>query len=93
VKDCFRQIFSCVSHFNRVKKDASIYTEICRQMVIQPQEMCHVGDHYEFDYEVPASLGIRAYFMDRTGSSGKDGPFKVRDLKEFEARLLLSREA
>lgn len=85
VKDCFQQIFSCVSHFNRVKKDTIVFQDICRQMGIQPAEMCHVGDHYDFDYAVPSSMGIRAYLVDRSGERN-DG-FTVKDLQEFETRL------
>ncbi len=85
VRDCFHHIYSCVSHFNRVKKDTSVFSDICQQLGIQPQEMCHIGDHYDFDYAVPASLGIRAYLVDRSGKRN-DG-FTVRDLEEFETRL------
>lgn len=89
VKDCFHRIYSCVSHFHRVKKDTSVFSDICRQLGVQPQEMCHIGDHYDFDYAVPASLGIRAYLVDRSGERN-DG-FTVRDLEEFEARLAAPR--
>ncbi|MDP2719690.1 MAG: HAD family hydrolase [Dehalococcoidia bacterium] len=86
-KKHFDHIFSCVSHFNRVKKDKTVYDEICRRLQIRPEEICHAGDHYEFDYLAPSSLGIKAYMVDRTGN--RNGPFTVRDLAEFEAKLSL----
>lgn len=103
VKDCFTHIFSCVSHFHRVKKDGSVYRDICQRLGLPPEEMCHVGDHYQFDYVAPSSLGIRACFVDRSGgvnrvaqasvpASGAQaslavGLNTVKDLLEFEARL------
>ncbi|MBI4334985.1 MAG: HAD family hydrolase [Chloroflexi bacterium] len=85
LKDHFSHIFSCVSHFGRVKKDSSVYRDICRTLGIAPEEMYHVGDHFEFDYVAPSSLGIRACYVDRTGSG--NGPDTVKDLREFEVRL------
>ncbi len=85
VRGCFQHIFSCVSHFDRVKKDASVFEDVCRRMGVSPREMCHAGDSYEFDYVAPSSVGINACFVDRTGA--EKGSFAVNDLVEFEARL------
>ncbi len=85
MKGHFDHIFSCVSHFDRVKKDASVFNEVCRRIGVAPGEVCHVGDNYDFDYLAPMSAGIPSCFVDRTAA--QDGPFTVRDLKEFEDRL------
>lgn len=87
----FAHVFSCVSHFKRVKKDSSVYRDICRKLGIAPEEMYHVGDHFEFDYVAPSSLGIRACYVDRSGN--RNGQDTVRDLREFEARLLSNDES
>jgi len=41
-----------------------------------------VGDHYEFDYIVPKSLGMEAYYLDRDGRRAKDS-YTVKNLIEF----------
>ncbi len=63
--DYFERIFSATSDFREVKKTPRFYERICEIMKIQPDEMVHVGDHYEFDYRIPGALGIRAFYLDR----------------------------
>jgi FMN phosphatase YigB (HAD superfamily) len=46
----------------------------------------HTGDHYEFDYIIPKSVGIKAYYLDRDGKKSKDS-FTVKNLKEFAALI------
>jgi FMN phosphatase YigB (HAD superfamily) len=82
----FINIFSTTSDFGQVKKTSHIYRQIFGIMGINPTNAIHVGDHYEFDYLVPKSLGIVAYFLDRDGKKPKDH-FTIKNLKEF-ARLI-----
>ncbi len=81
----FDRIFSATSDFGEVKKTASFYSKICRILGASPQEIVHVGDHYEFDYVVPRSLGIRAFYLDR--SDGQRGEFVISDLRDLEKGL------
>lgn len=81
----FDRIFSATSDFGEVKKTAAFYQKICRILDATPQEIVHVGDHYEFDYVVPGSLGIRAFYLDR--SDGQRGEFIISDLRDLEKRL------
>jgi HAD superfamily hydrolase (TIGR01549 family) len=82
----FNRIFSATSDFGEVKKTVGFYQRICQILGTRPHEMVHVGDHYEFDYLVPRSLGIHAFYLDRSGE--KKGDFVLRDLRELEERLL-----
>jgi putative hydrolase of the HAD superfamily len=84
----FNRIFSATSDFGEVKKTVGFYQRICKILGARPQEMVHVGDHYEFDYLVPQSLGIHAFYLDRSGE--KEGDFVLRDLRELEERLAIS---
>jgi putative hydrolase of the HAD superfamily len=81
----FSRIFSATSDFGQVKKTADFYQQICQVLETRPQEMVHVGDHYEFDYLVPRSLGIHAFYLDRLG--GQRGASVISDLKDLEERL------
>jgi putative hydrolase of the HAD superfamily len=83
----FDQIFSATSDFGEVKKTIGFYHRICQILGANPDEMVHVGDHYEFDYLVPRKLGIHAFYLDR--SAQKSGDFVLWDLRDLEKRLNL----
>jgi len=81
----FDRIFSATSDFGQVKKTADFYRQICRALETRPQEMVHVGDHYDFDYLAPRSLGIHAFYLNRLG--GQNGASIISDLRDLEERL------
>jgi HAD superfamily hydrolase (TIGR01549 family) len=81
----FDRIFSATSDFGEVKKTVGFYQRICQILGVNPQEVIHVGDHYEFDYLVPRSLGIRAFYLDR--SDERKGDFIISDLRDLEKEL------
>ena len=81
----FSQIFSATSDFQEVKKTPFLYHRICEILKIQPGEMIHVGDHYEFDYLIPQALGIQAYYLDR--SCQREGDSVLWDLRDLVERL------
>ncbi len=81
----FRKIFSATTDFGVVKKTIGFYRDICQLLEADPKEMVHVGDHYEFDYLVPGTLGIRAFYLDRSGK--ENGETILRDLRELEKKL------
>src|SRR4030042_532517 len=85
LKKYFDRIFSATSDFKKVKKTADFYQRICQILGVRPQEIVHVGDHHEFDYLVPRSLGIHAFYLDRSGE--QKGDFTLSDLGDFEKRL------
>lgn len=98
IEDYFTRIFSATSDFGQVKKTPQFYKQICEIMGRKPSNAIHVGDHYEFDYLVPKSLGMEAYYLDRDGEKRKDGPasvgpgtFTVKNLREF-ATLIKNQE-
>jgi len=86
IEDCFIRIFSATSDFRQVKKTPQFYTQICEIMETEPSSTIHTGDHYEFDYLIPKSVGIKAYYLDRDGKKSKDS-FTVKNLKEFAALI------
>jgi putative hydrolase of the HAD superfamily len=68
-----------------VKKTAEFYQKVCDILNVDPQEIIHVGDHYDFDYLVPRRLGIQAFYLDRFGK--QEGEFVLRSLKDLEEKL------
>ena len=81
----FDRIFSATSDFHVVKKTAEFYQQVCHILNVDPQEIVHVGDHYDFDYLVPRRLGIQAFYLDRSGE--RVGGFILKDLSELEKRI------
>lgn len=85
----FDRIFSATSDFGQVKKTTGVYERICGLLGTEPVDVLHVGDHYDFDYLVPKTLGIRAYYLDRTGQ--KVGDEVLWSLKSLEEKLRAAR--
>jgi HAD superfamily hydrolase (TIGR01549 family) len=81
----FEHIFSATSDFGRVKKTTGVYEQVCQILGVPPEWIVHVGDHYEFDYLVPQSLGIQAYFLDRSGQ--RPGDAVIMDLGKLEEKI------
>lgn len=86
LKALFAQVFSATSDFQLVKKTPEFYSVICHLLGVKPEEMAHTGDHWDFDYIIPRSLGITAFYLDRKGE--RQGSFVLRDLRELESKLV-----
>jgi HAD superfamily hydrolase (TIGR01549 family) len=80
----FSRVYSSLTDFGEVKKKES-FSSILSQLEIGPNQMVHVGDHPKFDFEVPRSLGITAYLVDRKGKLR--GEYVIRNLRELEQKL------
>lgn len=81
----FEETFSAVSDFNKLKDNPELYKLVCERLGVEPTELSHVGDHYLCDYLTPKKLGIRSFFLDRSGMHR--GEWVVKDLLEFEERI------
>ena len=68
-----------------MKKTIGFYRQICQILGANPEEIVHIGDHYEFDYLVPRTLGIQAFYLDRSGEH--KGDFVIWNLRDLEKRL------
>ncbi len=82
----FETIFSATSDFHEVKKTLRFYQQVCERLKVRPEEITHVGDHYEFDYLAPRAVGISAYYLDR--SAQQKGEFILWNLKDLGKKLL-----
>jgi HAD superfamily hydrolase (TIGR01493 family) len=84
----FSEVFSATSDFCQVKKTPHVYLKVCQMVDVEPAQLAHVGDHRVFDRDVPLELGIRAFYLDRTGADRGEGV--VQNLGEFVDRLRLA---
>ena len=81
----FKHVFSSTTDFRMVRKIPDFYVNLFDILKIGPEEIAHVGDHFEFDYEVPRKAGMTSYFLDRDGK--RDGEHVLQNLEEFEERF------
>jgi len=86
IKKYFKRVFSAVS-IGLMKKEESFYLALCSSLAIKPNELIHIGDHYEFDYLVPREIGIRAFYLNRNSDKQKVGLDGVRSLHDFTSYL------
>ena len=75
----FDLVVSATSDFGLVKKSQEFYQRICKRLRVTPHELIHVGDHREFDYQVPRGMGITAFHLSR--GEYESGPNVIRDLR------------
>ena len=65
----FGAIYSSTTDFRQVKT-ADFWAGMCRDLGVDPGQVVHVGDHRQFDFLEPASVGIHAYHLDRDRKAG-----------------------
>ena len=86
----FKHIYSPVSNHHEVKKTPQFYEMVCKNLGIEPCAMVHVGDEWYSDFISPRSIGIKSFYLDRTGE--KSGKFVVKDLRELQGRVVVYEE-
>lgn len=64
-KDNFQFILSTPSDFKISMKNREAYQKLFKILKCQPDEIVHIGDNRHMDYNVPSSIGIRSYQIDR----------------------------
>ncbi len=74
----FSAIYSSTSDYQQVKT-ADFWSAMCRDLGVDPGQVIHVGDHLQFDFIEPVSIGIKAYHLDRNRESGLTGSLKSLD--------------
>ncbi len=83
--DYFERVVSATSDFGLVKKSPEFYRRICEILEVCPQQWVHVGDHWEFDYQIPKEVGIISFYIDRKGE--REGPDVIKDLRTLQKVL------
>ena len=87
IEPYFVRIFSSISHYRQVK-NPDFYLRICEEMRVEPAQVIHVGDNWQFDFLNARQAGLNAFYIDR---SGKNHQQSLSDLTEFK-RLLVPAE-
>jgi putative hydrolase of the HAD superfamily len=82
IKPYFVRIFSSVSHYRQVK-EPDFYLKICEEMSVEPGQVVHVGDSWQFDFVNAQQAGINALYIDRSGGNHQDSLGDLTRLKDF----------
>ncbi|MEE9593886.1 MAG: HAD family hydrolase [Candidatus Hydrothermarchaeales archaeon] len=85
IEEYFAHVFSATTDFKKMRKTTEFYTNVCTTLGVKPSELAHVGDHWDFDYVIPKKLGIKTFFLERTGE--KKGEDVIYGLEEFVDKI------
>jgi putative hydrolase of the HAD superfamily len=77
----FKFSFSALSDFKELK-NSEIYSKISKSLNVHPEQILHVGDHWEFDYLAAQKAGMNAIYLDR--SNIKKGKNVINNLGEVK---------
>lgn len=80
----FDEIF-LTSDFGEMKKTGGAFNKMLEKLGVGADEVAHIGDNLHDDYEIPHSVGLKAFVIDRRGKLRTD--FAVRTLYEFVDEL------
>jgi len=83
IKDYFARIFSSVSLCKQLKTP-EFYDYVCESMGVNPAQIAHVGDNWQFDFLNSSQVGINAFHLDRAGN-GQQG--SLANLTELKSHL------
>ncbi len=79
-RDAFKRVYSCVSDFGIARKTPRFYRLVCADLGVEPSEVLHVGDDPVYDREVPRSVGIKAFSINREGGGDLRSLYEVLEL-------------
>lgn len=81
----FTRVFSSTSHYQQLK-NPDFYLGICKAMDVEPAQVVHVGDNWQFDYLNSKQVGMHAFYLDRSGQNYQDS---ITDLTQLKQLLLV----
>ncbi len=81
----FFNTYSISSDFNMMGTTGNVFKELCQHLGIKPTQLVHIGNKYDEDYQIPSSIGVKAFLIDRSGR--KKETYVMRDLYEFKSKI------
>ncbi len=79
LREYFKFAFSAISDFKNLK-NSEIYSKVSKILKVHPEEILHIGDHWEFDYLAARQAGFYSLYLDR--SNTKKGENIINSLEE-----------
>jgi len=82
IKPYFARIFSSVSHYRQLKSP-DFYLKVCEEMGVEPSQIIHVGDNWQFDFLNARQAGMNALYLDRSGRNHQESLGDLTELKHL----------
>jgi HAD superfamily hydrolase (TIGR01549 family) len=64
IEPYFSEIYSSITDYKQLKT-SEFYLKMCRALRVEPEQVVHIGDNWQFDFVAPGEMGIRAFYLDR----------------------------
>ncbi len=65
LENYFSLTFSALTDFKKLKS-STVYSKISTILKVDPEQILHIGDHWEFDYCSARQAGLQALYLDRS---------------------------
>jgi putative hydrolase of the HAD superfamily len=85
VRSYFYRIVSAERDLQVQRRDAQFYALLLKHLSVSAENVVHVGDEYETDFEAPTSVGIPSVLIDREGARN-DGT-RLTSLQDLPGRI------
>jgi putative hydrolase of the HAD superfamily len=82
IKGYFIHTFSSTSLLNQLKTP-KFYAYVCESIRVNPAQIVHVGDNWQFDFLNSSQAGINAFHLDRVGNSQQGSLANLTELKRY----------
>lgn len=80
IKPYFYRVFSSISDYKQVKT-RDFYQKLCQELDVVPEQILHIGDNWQFDFNAPKDMGIQVLYLDRQGKDNH--PSSLTDLTQL----------
>ncbi len=90
IEKYFKFSFSALSDFKELK-NSEIYSKISKALNVHPEQILHIGDHWDFDYLAAQKAGMNALYLDR--SNTKKGKFIISSLGEAKKIIVKNQKS
>ena len=84
IESYFANIFSSLTDYKQLKTP-EFYSKMCQALEVEPSQVVHVGDNWQFDFIAPGEVGIKAFYLDRKRQPNNQN--SVANLLEFKIKL------
>jgi len=81
IEPYFSEIFSSVTDYKQLKT-SEFYSKMCQAMRVEPEQVVHIGDNWQFDFVAPTEIGIQAFYLDRKQET-QDSVASLLQLKDY----------
>jgi HAD superfamily hydrolase (TIGR01549 family) len=81
IRPYFSDVYSSITDYQQLKTP-EFYLQICRTLQVEPGQIVHIGDNWQFDFVAPSEIGIRAFHLNRERQlNNKNSLASLRELK------------